>query len=62
MRRARRLLVVGSSLALGTLLFSGDLAKRGFAGAKLFPFAAPIGGSLMILSWAALALVFARPE
>jgi uncharacterized membrane protein YgdD (TMEM256/DUF423 family) len=61
-RRARLLLAAGSSLALGTLLFSGDLAMRGFAGEKLFPFAAPIGGSWMILSWAALAFVFARPE
>ena len=51
LRRAgrARLLVAGSALALGTLLFSGDLAMRGFVGAKLFPFAAPIGGSLMIL-------------
>jgi uncharacterized membrane protein YgdD (TMEM256/DUF423 family) len=61
-RRARALLAVGSSLALGTLLFAGDLAMRGFAGQKLFPFAAPIGGSWMILSWAALAFVFARRE
>ena len=61
-RRAGRLLVAGSGLALGTLLFSADLAQRAFAGAKLFPFAAPMGGSLMILSWLALAAVFALPE
>lgn len=46
-------------LALGTLLFSGDLAMRAFEGAKLFPMAAPTGGSLMILSWLALAASFA---
>jgi uncharacterized membrane protein YgdD (TMEM256/DUF423 family) len=59
--RAMRLVCVGGALALGTLLFSGDLASRAFAGAKLFPFAAPFGGSLMILAWIALALVFAFP-
>lgn len=61
-RRARRLQVVGWGLALGTALFAGDLARLAFAGAKLFPYAAPIGGSLMILSWAALALVFTLTE
>ncbi len=61
-RRARRLLVAGSGLALVTLLFAGDLAKLAFAGARLFPFAAPTGGSLMILSWVALAAVFALKE
>lgn len=61
-RRARRLLAAGAALTGGTLLFAADLAVRGFAGAKLFAFAAPTGGSLMILSWAALALVYALPE
>jgi uncharacterized membrane protein YgdD (TMEM256/DUF423 family) len=60
-RRARGLLGAGTALAIGTLLFAGDLAMRGFAGTKLFPFAAPTGGSLMILSWLALALVYALP-
>jgi len=44
---------------LGTLLFSGDLTARAFAGGRLFPMAAPSGGSLMILSWIALAIVYA---
>lgn len=56
--RAVALLVVGFALAVGAILFSGDLAARAFSGARLFPFAAPIGGSLMILSWLALAIVF----
>jgi uncharacterized membrane protein YgdD (TMEM256/DUF423 family) len=60
--RSARLTVVGGALALGTLVFAADLAARAFAGARLFPFAAPIGGSLMILSWIALAVVFALPE
>ena len=58
-RTARALLVAGGALALGTLLFSGDLTARAFAGGRLFPMAAPGGGSLMILSWIALAIVFA---
>jgi uncharacterized membrane protein YgdD (TMEM256/DUF423 family) len=40
---------------LGGALFAGDITMRGFAGHRLFPFAAPIGGTLLILSW----LVFA---
>ena len=55
---ARALLTFGFALALGTILFAGDLAARAFSGARLFPFAAPIGGSTMILSWLALAIVF----
>jgi len=62
LRRVAWLLFAGSTLALGTLLFSGDLAMRAFRDVSLFPFAAPIGGSLMILAWVALALVFAVPE
>ncbi len=61
-RRSFRFLAAGAALALGTLLFAGDLAARAFAGDRLFPFAAPLGGSLMILSWIALAAVFALPE
>lgn len=61
-RRAGRLLFAGAGLAVGTLLFSADLARLAFAGARVFPFAAPTGGSLMILSWLALALVFALSE
>lgn len=58
-RAPRALLVAGYALAAGALLFSGDLTSLAFSGARLFPFAAPTGGSLMILSWLALAIVFA---
>jgi uncharacterized membrane protein YgdD (TMEM256/DUF423 family) len=51
-------LAVGAALAVGTLIFSADLANRAFEGSRLFPMAAPIGGSLMILAWLALAVVF----
>jgi uncharacterized membrane protein YgdD (TMEM256/DUF423 family) len=55
---ARALILVGAGLALGAIIFSADLATRAFSGARLFPMAAPIGGSLMILGWLALAAVF----
>jgi uncharacterized membrane protein YgdD (TMEM256/DUF423 family) len=42
-------------LVLGALLFAGDITLRAYAGHRLFPMAAPTGGSIMIASWAALA-------
>lgn len=44
------------ALQAGVTLFSGDLAARVYLGSKLFPYAAPIGGSLTILAWLALAV------
>lgn len=58
--RLRAALVVGFAMEAGAALFAADLATRAFAGARLFPFAAPIGGSMMIASWLALAAVFAK--
>lgn len=52
----RWLLAATFAMQAGTALFSGDLAVRAFTGSRLFPYAAPIGGSLMIAGWAALAL------
>ena len=54
---------VGAWLAIaGLVLFAGDIALRGFIGRGLFAFAAPIGGTLLIVAWLAVALgaVFAR--
>jgi len=53
--RARAGALVLSLLALGVALFAADLARRGLAGASLFPFAAPLGGGLMLAGWLALA-------
>lgn len=39
----------------GAALFSGDVALRAFAGHRLFPFAAPTGGVILIAAWLALA-------
>jgi uncharacterized membrane protein YgdD (TMEM256/DUF423 family) len=44
------------ALQAGVTLFSADLAARVYLGGKLFPFAAPTGGSLTIIAWLALAL------
>jgi uncharacterized membrane protein YgdD (TMEM256/DUF423 family) len=41
--------------ALGTVLFSADVALRAFVGQRLFPMAAPTGGIILILAWLILA-------
>src|SRR5918994_1739928 len=47
---------------LAASLFAGDLTLRHYAGHGLFPFAAPTGGTLLIVSWLALAGGGARPK
>ncbi len=47
--------VVLAGWVLGAALFSGDIALRAFAGHRLFPFAAPSGGFILIAAWLALA-------
>lgn len=42
-------------LLAGLLLFCGDLLARDFLGSRLFPMSAPIGGTLLILGWLAIA-------
>lgn len=39
------------ALGLGTIIFAGDLVARHYLGDRLFPFAAPMGGTLMMLGW-----------
>jgi uncharacterized membrane protein YgdD (TMEM256/DUF423 family) len=42
----------GWVILLGLVLFTGDLLTRDFSGGdRLFPYAAPTGGTLMILGW-----------
>lgn len=41
----------GLLMAIGLLLFAGDLVLKQFSGLAPLPMAAPTGGSLMILSW-----------
>jgi uncharacterized membrane protein YgdD (TMEM256/DUF423 family) len=47
---------------IAAALFAGDLTVRQYAGHSLFPFAAPTGGTLMIVSWLALAVAAAWPR
>ncbi len=56
---SRALVAIGFVMEAGAALFAADLATRAFTGARLFPFAAPLGGSTMIVSWLALAAVLA---
>jgi uncharacterized membrane protein YgdD (TMEM256/DUF423 family) len=51
-----RLLQGGAILLLiGLIVFSGDLLARDFLGFRLFPFAAPTGGTLLMLGWLTVA-------
>ena len=52
-------------LALGTTLFSSDIAHRVFSATPLFPMAAPAGGFILMIGWGflvvgALASLFQR--
>jgi uncharacterized membrane protein YgdD (TMEM256/DUF423 family) len=47
---------------IAAALFAGDLTLRQYAGHSLFPFAAPTGGTLLILSWLVLAVAAAWPR
>lgn len=47
--------LAGVFWTVGLVLFCGDLLTRDFLGHSLFPFAAPTGGTLLILAWLALA-------
>jgi uncharacterized membrane protein YgdD (TMEM256/DUF423 family) len=57
---------IGVAAAFGfviaSALFAGDLTLRQYAGHSLFPMAAPTGGTLLILSWLAVALAAAWPK
>jgi uncharacterized membrane protein YgdD (TMEM256/DUF423 family) len=57
---------VGTTAAFGfviaAMLFAGDLTLRQYAGHGLFPFAAPVGGTLLIVSWLVLAAAAAWPQ
>jgi uncharacterized membrane protein YgdD (TMEM256/DUF423 family) len=48
-------LLVLAAWVLGAALFGGDLAMRAFAGHRLFPYAAPSGGTILIAAWLAFA-------
>jgi uncharacterized membrane protein YgdD (TMEM256/DUF423 family) len=49
--RSRVMAAGGAVLLVGVLVFSGDLLMRHFVGSRLFPMAAPAGGTAMIIGW-----------
>lgn len=55
-------LVATFGLIAGTILFSGDLVVRHTTGTAPIPMAAPTGGTVLILSWLALAIAAAWPR
>lgn len=60
--RGRPCFLIAAAILLGGgLLFCADLTTRVASGHHLFPFAAPIGGTAMILGWlvAAVAAIIA---
>jgi uncharacterized membrane protein YgdD (TMEM256/DUF423 family) len=59
---ARIGMVAAWGFVIAAALFATDLTLRQYAGHSLFPFAAPTGGSLLILSWLALAIAAAWPR
>lgn len=52
-RGARIWLTSALAIAIGAALFSSDVSLLALRGARLFPMAAPTGGTLMILGWLA---------
>jgi uncharacterized membrane protein YgdD (TMEM256/DUF423 family) len=55
-------IAAGYGFVVAAALFAGDLSLRHYAGHSLFPMAAPSGGTLLIVSWLALALAAAWPR
>ena len=57
---------IGIAAAFGFViaasLFAADLTLRQYAGHSLFPYAAPTGGTLLIVSWLTLAVAAAWPR
>lgn len=49
-------------LFAGLALFAGDLIARHFGMARLFPLAAPIGGTTMIFGWIAIGVAALLPH
>ncbi|MGY4474608.1 DUF423 domain-containing protein [Bradyrhizobium sp. USDA 3364] len=59
---ARLGIVAAAGFVIAASLFAGDLVLRQYAGHGLFPMAAPTGGTLLILSWLALAVAAMWPK
>ena len=59
---ARIGIAAASGFVVAAALFAGDLTLRQYAGHGLFPMATPTGGTLLIISWLALAVCAAWPR
>ncbi|WP_338829487.1 DUF423 domain-containing protein [Bradyrhizobium sp. 27S5] len=55
-------IAAAAGFVIAASLFAGDLVLRQYAGHGLFPMAAPIGGTLLILSWLVLAVAAMWPR
>ena len=53
--RGRTITAGAAILLVGLVVFSGDLLMRPYVGDRLFPRAAPLGGTAMIAGWLVLA-------
>jgi len=49
-------LAASGGFVLGAALFAADVTMRAYLGHRLFPFAAPAGGTLLIVAWLVVAL------
>jgi uncharacterized membrane protein YgdD (TMEM256/DUF423 family) len=49
-------LIALAAFVIGAALFAGDVAARAYIGHRLFPFAAPTGGMILIAGWLVLAI------
>jgi uncharacterized membrane protein YgdD (TMEM256/DUF423 family) len=47
-------IIVVCGFIIGAVLFAADVSARAWLGGRLFPFAAPAGGLIMIASWLGL--------
>nr|WP_027552139.1 DUF423 domain-containing protein [Bradyrhizobium sp. Cp5.3] len=54
-------LIAAFGFVIAATLFAGDLTLRQYAGHSLFPYAAPTGGTLLILSWLAVSVAAVWP-
>jgi uncharacterized membrane protein YgdD (TMEM256/DUF423 family) len=55
-------LAAAFGFVIAAALFAGDLTLRQYAGHSLFSMAAPTGGTLLIVSWLALAVAAVWPR
>ena len=58
----RMLRAGGLILLVGLAVFSSDLLARDLLGSRLFPFAAPTGGTLLMIGWLAIAASALMPS